>query len=180
MYVFSFIACSRFLERRAKERARGRKRRPPRFRPLALSFAILSRSLEQATHSRSQMSRKRETNTAFTLLGKHIKTFWKTVDNRCLRWQENIHITSYYLLVGYRTVQSTRHCDETCKAKLKVTYLGVVSQENKALKSFNTRYSAKGSRQKVRSLLLVKTTVSVKQIIMPIIDICKLIRMLEN
>ena len=53
------LACSRLLERRAKERARGqnegdwgrekeREKSPPRFRPLALSFARLSRSLEQA------------------------------------------------------------------------------------------------------------------------------------
>ena len=56
------VACSRLLERSTKERARGRKRRrgrrdeneggwlphPRRFHPLALSFARLSRSLEQA------------------------------------------------------------------------------------------------------------------------------------
>ena len=54
------LACSRLLERSVKERARGRKRRrrqgdeneggphPRRFRPLALSFTLLSRSLEQA------------------------------------------------------------------------------------------------------------------------------------
>ena len=42
VWVRSGLACSRLLERRAKERARGRKRRgPPRFRPLALSFVFV-------------------------------------------------------------------------------------------------------------------------------------------
>ena len=49
--VLTLLASSRLLERSAKERARGRKRkrkRKRRFRPLALSFARLSRSLGQA------------------------------------------------------------------------------------------------------------------------------------
>ena len=51
--VGAILACSRLLDRRAKERARGRKPVPPRFRPLALSFARLSRSLEQARAKRN-------------------------------------------------------------------------------------------------------------------------------
>ena len=60
-YVAGFkLACSRLQERRAKGEGKGMKTRgdwgrekegkevPPRFRPLALSFARLSRSLEQA------------------------------------------------------------------------------------------------------------------------------------